>query len=93
LLLRFEIIKKKNANYCYFKYGSTDSSVKLNCEIFENLAIAGKIRCGRVKAESFVEKLLEPRSIEMILEQIRVSDDSPFFILFLPMLQSKKYKK
>jgi hypothetical protein len=71
---------------------ATNSIVKVNWKMFEALAIAAKKRCGRTKAENLLKKLLGPWSIEVVLDQIRVSDASPLFILFLLMLQTSSHE-
>lgn len=41
--------------------------------------MAKKIQCGRTKAEALVENILAPKSIEMVLEELKVFTDSPVF--------------
>jgi hypothetical protein len=60
-------------------YVCTDCTIKLNCKIFEDSPIATKIRCGRTKAESLIENLLGPQSIEMVLQEMEAIGDSPLY--------------
>jgi len=55
----------------HHSYLSTECGIKLNNDIFKNLAICSKIFCGRTKVQCIVENVLYPKSIEMVLEEMQ----------------------
>lgn len=55
----------------HHSYLSIECGIKLNNEIFKDSAICSKISCGRTKVQSIVENVICPKSIEMVLEEMR----------------------
>lgn len=54
----------------HHSYLSMDCGIKLNSAIYCDSKLSTKIRCGRTKAESIVENVLLPKSIELVLKEM-----------------------
>jgi hypothetical protein len=52
-------------------YQSTDCGMKINFKLYSDSIIGKKVHCGRTKAESIVENILAPKSIELCLEAMK----------------------
>lgn len=52
-------------------YASTDCGVKLYSKIYEDSSLSKFIHCGKTKAAAFVENILGPKSVEMVLEDLK----------------------
>jgi hypothetical protein len=52
-------------------YNSLDCDFKLLPKIFSDSNIASKISCGRTKAETIVQNLLEPKAKEIIVNVLQ----------------------
>lgn len=55
-------------------YQSFDCGTKLACSVFQSAPVAKLIKCGRTKASALVENVLGPRALEMVIEELRLSD-------------------
>lgn len=63
----------------HHSYISIDCGVKLNCKLYSEISIAKKVKCEKTKAESLVENILAPQSLELVLKEISVTNGSQLF--------------
>lgn len=60
-------------------YISTDCGIKLNCKIFSQTALSKSIHCGRTKCSAMAENILGPKSIELVLNDLKNCDTQVYF--------------
>lgn len=70
-----------------------DCGLKLTSKLYPDSTIATKQQCGRTKAESLVENILANKSIEMVLQEMKVSSDSPVYFSIATDASNKGNRK
>lgn len=60
-------------------YLSLDCFTKLYPNIFPDSKLALKVHCGRTKREAIVRNILCPKSLEMVLNELKTNNESIFF--------------
>lgn len=60
-------------------YISTDCVIKLNSTIYDDSSLSKLIHCGRTKASSFTENVLGPKSIEIVINDLKKGHNCRYF--------------
>lgn len=60
-------------------YLSMDCGIKLNSKMFNDSILSKEIHCGKTKAEAIVKNVLSPKSIEMVLNDIKPLNHDPIY--------------
>ncbi|CAG5082887.1 Protein of unknown function [Cotesia congregata] len=63
----------------HHSYLSTDCGIKLSSKMFNDSMVSKEIRCGRTKAETIVKNVLSPKSIEMVINDVKPLEQDPLY--------------
>ncbi|CAD6244476.1 GSCOCG00013361001-RA-CDS, partial [Cotesia congregata] len=63
----------------HHSYLSTDCGIKLSSKMFNDSMVSKEIRCGRTKAEAIVKNVLSPKSIEMVINDVKPLEQDPLY--------------
>lgn len=63
----------------HHSYLSTDCGIKLNAKIYSDSKLSKQVHCGRTKSEAIVKNVLGPKSVEMIINDLKPANQNPVY--------------